>query len=72
LEEKQDKTQKEMESLVDVNIIYKLTGGGEDAWKDVPILFADDKRRYTKPVNGPVPNKENEIRELKKQIQLLK
>jgi chromosome segregation ATPase len=50
LEEKQDKTQQEMETLVDLNITYKLTGGGKDAWKDVPILLADDRQRYTKPV----------------------
>jgi hypothetical protein len=72
LEEKQDKTQKEMEALVDLNITYKLTGGGKDAWKDVPILFADDRQRHTQLVNKSVKNNENEILELKKQIQLLK
>jgi hypothetical protein len=67
LEEKQDKTQEEMETLEQLNITYKLTGGGKDAWNDVPILSADDKQRYTKPVNNS-----DEILELKKQIQLLK
>jgi chromosome segregation ATPase len=67
LEEKQDKTQEEMEALVDVEITYKLTGGGQNAWKDVPVLSADDKQRYTKPVNNS-----DEILELKLQIQLLK
>jgi hypothetical protein len=47
---KQNKTQKEIEALVDLNITYKLTGGGKDSWKDVPILLADDRQRYTKPV----------------------
>jgi hypothetical protein len=67
LEWKQHRTQKEIEALVDLNITYKLTGGGQNAWKDVPILSADDKQRYTKPVNNS-----DEILELKKQIQLLK
>jgi chromosome segregation ATPase len=71
LEQKQDKTQEEMEALVDVTITYKLTGDGKDAWKDVPILLAADKQRYTTPVNSSVANNQNEILELKKQIQLL-
>jgi hypothetical protein len=29
-----------METLVDLNITYKLTGGGQNAWKDVPILLS--------------------------------
>jgi predicted nucleic acid-binding Zn-ribbon protein len=37
----------------------------------VPILYADDKQRYTTSVNGSVANNDNEIPELKKQIQLL-
>jgi chromosome segregation ATPase len=72
LEEKQNKTQQEMEALVDVNITYKLTGGGKDAWKDVPILLATSKQRYTEPMNNSATNKDQEILELKKQIQLLK
>jgi chromosome segregation ATPase len=66
LEEKQDKTQQEMEALVDLNITYKLTGGGQNAWKDVPILLTTSKQRYTKPVNNSVTHNE----ELKKQTQL--
>jgi hypothetical protein len=50
LEEKQDKTQEEMEALVDVRITYKLVDGGKDGWKYLPILFANDKQRYTKSV----------------------
>jgi hypothetical protein len=57
LEEKQDKTQQEMEALVDLNITYKLTGGGQNAWKDVPILLS-----------GPFAGCFNEM---KKQIQML-
>jgi chromosome segregation ATPase len=72
LEDKQDKTQEEREALVDLNIIYKLTGGGKDSWKDVPILFIDDKQRYTESLNSSATNKDQEILELKKQIQLLK
>jgi chromosome segregation ATPase len=72
LEEKQDKTQQEMESLEQLNITYKLTGGGKDAWKDVPILFIDDKQRYTEPMNNSATHNEDEILGLKKQIQLLK
>jgi chromosome segregation ATPase len=72
LEEKQNKTQKERESLVDVNITYKLTGGGQNAWKNVPILFIDDKQRYTESMNSLATHNEDEILELKKQIQLLK
>jgi chromosome segregation ATPase len=68
LEQKQDKTQQEMESLVDLNITYKLTG----AWNDVPILLATSKQRYTEPMNNSATNKDQEILELKKQIQLLK
>jgi chromosome segregation ATPase len=71
LEDKQDKTQQEMEALVDLNITYKLVGGGQNAWKDVPILFADDRQRYTQLVNSSVANKGQKILELKKQIQLL-
>jgi chromosome segregation ATPase len=72
LEEKQDKTQEEMETLVDLNITYKVTGGGKDAWKDVPILLANDKERYTESLNSSATNKDQEILELMKQIQLLK
>jgi chromosome segregation ATPase len=72
LEQKQDKTQQEMEALVDLNITYKLTGGGKDAWNDVPILFIDDKQRYTESMNSSATHNEDEILELKKQIQLLK
>jgi hypothetical protein len=61
-----------MEALVDLNITYKLTGGGQNAWKDVPILLITSKQRYTKPVNSSVTNNEGEILKLKKQIQLLK
>jgi uncharacterized protein YhaN len=72
LEAKQNKTQEEMEALVDLNITYKLTGGGQNAWKDVPVLFIDDKQRYTESLISSVTNKDQEILELKKQIQLLK
>jgi hypothetical protein len=57
LEEKQDKTQQEIEALVDLNITYKLTGGGQNAWKDVPIL-----------ISGSFAGCFNEM---KKQIQML-
>jgi hypothetical protein len=71
LEEKQDKTQEEMEAIVDLKIAYKLVDGGKYAWEDVPILLADDKQRYAKPVGNSVTNNADEILELKKQIQLL-
>jgi hypothetical protein len=71
LEEKQHKTQQEIEALVDLEITYKLMDGGNDAWENVPILLANDKQRYTKQANGLVSNNQNEILELKKQIQLL-
>jgi chromosome segregation ATPase len=71
LEEKQDKTQQEMEALVDLNITYKLTGGGKDSWKDVPILLADDKQRYTKPVKkqdkNTIESQANQIESLKQE-----
>jgi chromosome segregation ATPase len=72
LEEKQDKTQEEREALIDVEITYKLVDGGKDAWNDIPALSANDKQRYTQPVNNSVTHYEDEILELKKQIQLLK
>jgi chromosome segregation ATPase len=72
LEEKQHKTQQEMEALEQLNITYKLTGGDQNAWKDVPILLAKNKQRDIKPANKSVTNKDQEILELKKQIQLLK
>jgi FtsZ-binding cell division protein ZapB len=72
LEEKQHKTQDDMEKLVDLNITYRLVDGGEDAWNDVPILFTNDIRRYTLLANRSVTYNEDEILELKKQIQLLK
>jgi hypothetical protein len=46
-----------METLEQLNITYKLTGGGKDAWKDVPILLS-----------GPFAGCFNEM---KKQIQIL-
>jgi chromosome segregation ATPase len=46
-----------METLVDLHITYKLTGGGQNAWKDVPILLS-----------GPLARCFNEM---KKQIQML-
>jgi chromosome segregation ATPase len=61
-----------METLEQLNITYKLTGGGKDAWKNVPILFADDRQRCIQLVNTSVTHKDQEILELKKQIQLLK
>jgi hypothetical protein len=57
LEEKQDKTQQEREALEQLNITYKLTGGGQNAWKDVPIFL-------------PGPFTEH-FTELKKQVQML-
>jgi chromosome segregation ATPase len=54
LEEKQDKTQQEMEALVDINITYKLVDGGKEAWDDVPILLANDRQRYTKPAKKQI------------------
>jgi transcriptional antiterminator Rof (Rho-off) len=70
LEAKQHKTQ-EMEKLKQLNITYKLTGDGNDAWKDIPILLAGDKQRDLKLVNSSITHNEDEILELKKQIQLL-
>jgi hypothetical protein len=67
LEQKQDKTQQEMESLVDLNITYKLVDGGKDAWKDIPILLSNDRRRYTKPMKSAVTTNDSEILELEKQ-----
>jgi chromosome segregation ATPase len=72
LEEKQDRTLKEMEALVDVKITYKLLGGRQDAWKDVPILLATSRQRYTESMHSSATNKEQVILELRKQIQLLK
>jgi chromosome segregation ATPase len=66
LEAKQNKTQEEREALVDVNITYKLTGGGKDSWKDVPILLADDRQRYTKSVKK---QDKNTIESQAKQLQ---
>jgi chromosome segregation ATPase len=54
-----------MEALVDLSITYKLVDGVKDAWKDVPILFADDRQRYAQLVNSS-----NQVLELKKQTQL--
>jgi hypothetical protein len=71
LEAKQDKTQQEIETLVDLNITYKLTGGDQNAWTDVPVLLANDKERYTKAVNSSVTNNQNDMLELKNQNQLL-
>jgi chromosome segregation ATPase len=72
LEEKQGKTQQEMEALVDVNITYNILDDGKESWKDIPILFADDRQRYTKTASNSVTTNENEILELKLQIQILK
>jgi hypothetical protein len=67
LEEKQHKTQQEMETLEQLNIIYKLTGIEENAWENVLMLFTDDKQHDIKPANSSVANKDQEILELKKQ-----
>jgi chromosome segregation ATPase len=72
LEGKQDKTQEQIDALVDVEITYKLVDGGKNGWKYVPILLADDKQRYEKLVNNSIANNYNEILELKQQIHLLK
>jgi hypothetical protein len=72
LENKQDKTQQEIETLEQLNITYKVTGGGQNAWKDVPVLLATSKQRYTESLNISATHNEDEILELKKQIQLLK
>jgi chromosome segregation ATPase len=61
-----------METLEQLKITYKLTGGGQNAWKDVPILLAGNEQRDIKPVNSFVTNNGNEILELKEQIQLLR
>ncbi|KAI8886842.1 hypothetical protein K501DRAFT_330977 [Backusella circina FSU 941] len=71
LEEKQHKTQKEIRILKQLNIAYKITGGGKDAWKDVPILLSEDIKHDEKSVNRSVVNYEDEIQMLKKQNQLL-
>ncbi|KAI8877999.1 hypothetical protein K501DRAFT_277912 [Backusella circina FSU 941] len=42
LEAKKNKLQKEIETLKELKIIYKLTGGEEDAWKDGPMLSYRD------------------------------
>jgi hypothetical protein len=63
LEEKQHKTQQEIEAHVDLKIIYKLVDGGNDAWENIPILLANDKQRYTKQASNLVVNNGNEILE---------
>jgi chromosome segregation ATPase len=67
--EAKNKTQQEIETLIDLNITYKLLDNGKDAWKDVPILVADDKQRYTKPAKSSVRNNADEI--LEQQVQLI-
>jgi hypothetical protein len=51
LEEKQGKTQQEIETLEQLNITYILTGGGQNAWKDVPILLVGPFAEYFKEMN---------------------
>jgi chromosome segregation ATPase len=72
LEEKQHKTQEEIETFEQLNITYNLVDGGKDAWKEVPILLATSKQHIVNSVNGSTANNEDEILELKRQIQLLK
>jgi chromosome segregation ATPase len=67
--EAKNKTQQEIETLIDLNITYKLLDNGKDAWKDVPILVADDKKRYTKPAKSSVRNNADEI--LEQQVQFI-
>jgi hypothetical protein len=69
LKQKQGKSQEEMEALVDITITSKLTGDGKDAWKDVPILFADNKQRYSRSASNSGANNKNGILEMNKQIQ---
>jgi chromosome segregation ATPase len=72
LEEKQHRTQEEIETLKQLNITYKLVDGGKDAWKDVPILLAASKQHSLKSVNSSATNNGNETHELKNQTQLSK
>jgi peptidoglycan hydrolase CwlO-like protein len=72
LEEKQHRTQEEIETLKQLNITYKLVDGGKDAWKDVPILLAASKQHSLKSVYSSVTNNGNETHELKNQTQLSK
>jgi hypothetical protein len=71
LEEKQDKTQQEVETLEQLKITYKLVDGGKDAWKDIPILLADGQQHSVTSMNNSIANNENGIFEMKKQTQLL-
>ncbi|KAI8880691.1 HCP-like protein, partial [Backusella circina FSU 941] len=71
LEKKQHKTQKEIETLEQLNTTYKLVDGGNDAWKDAPMLLFEDIKRSKKSVNESVVNYKDEIHMLKKQVQLL-
>jgi predicted RNase H-like nuclease (RuvC/YqgF family) len=75
LEEKQNKTQEEMEALVDVEITYKLVDGGKEAWNVVPILLANDRQRYMKPVKKqiqPLKQDKNTFESQAKQLESLK
>ncbi|KAI8880935.1 hypothetical protein K501DRAFT_275067 [Backusella circina FSU 941] len=71
LEKKKHKTKEEIETLEQLKITYKLTDGGEDAWKDVPMLLSEDIKHDKKSVDKAVVNYKDEIKMLKKQIQFL-
>jgi hypothetical protein len=62
LEEKQNKTQEEIETLEQLNITYKLVNGGRAAWKDIPMIVSENK--------SPITYK-SEMLGLKSRIQLL-
>ncbi|KAI8885664.1 hypothetical protein K501DRAFT_270599 [Backusella circina FSU 941] len=67
LEQKQHRTQEEIETLEQLNITYKIAG----TWKDVPMLASEDIKHDKKAVNEAVANYKDEIQILRNQIQLL-
>ncbi|KAI8886820.1 hypothetical protein K501DRAFT_330963 [Backusella circina FSU 941] len=70
LEEKKNKTREEIETLKQLNITYKLTDGGKNAWKDVPMLLSNDNKPSINMLNELVVSYEDEIQTLKRKIQL--
>jgi hypothetical protein len=67
LEQKQHKTQEDIETLEQLRVIIKLVNGGHYAWNDVPVLSSGSEQRDIRPVNRPVVNDKNEVLNLKNQ-----
>jgi chromosome segregation ATPase len=70
LEEIERRGQEKLKVLEQLKITYKLTQGGKDAWKNVPILI-EEKQHRSKSIHGSIVTIEDERIKLKIRIRHL-